>query len=122
MSSENLGGTDLAAVILQFKKGALLYHQGCEDEDNSVQDKGVKGTKDAVRILDALGPDGRKALIPLMSDPDPGIRVYAAGYLLKIMPEEAAALLEREQDYGMTRAHMTAFYMLWRHKKGELTL
>jgi hypothetical protein len=40
------------------------------------------------------GTEARKALIPLLSDPDRYVRYYAAMYLLTVAPEQARAILE----------------------------
>jgi hypothetical protein len=114
--------TRIAGIVQRFKTGALLYAEGIEDEDNSVQDEGVAGVKNALRELDELGPHGRDALIPLLDDSAPGIRVYAAGSLVKIVPDRAVAELKHLQDFCPNRTHMTASYMMWRYEHGELNL
>jgi hypothetical protein len=42
----------------------------------------------------ARGTEARKALIPLLSDPDRYVRYYAAIYLLALAPDQARAILE----------------------------
>ncbi|HLZ65461.1 MAG TPA: HEAT repeat domain-containing protein [Aliidongia sp.] len=109
-------------LVEQFKAGAILYHQGLEDEKLAVQRRGQKAVLSAIQELDAFGPEGRNNLIPLLDHPDPGVRVYAAGTLVKVIPERALAVLKEIDDFGMTRAHMTAFHMLWSHTHGGLKL
>lgn len=46
-----------------------------------------------VEIL-ARGADARKALIPLLTDPNRYVRYYAAIYLLGVVPDQARAVLE----------------------------
>jgi hypothetical protein len=110
------------AIVEQFKRGANRYHEGREDEDIQVQGEGKKDVFSALRALDALGPHGRDALIPLLDDPNPGIRVYAAGSLVKRMPELALPVLEDIKDYCITLAHRSASDMLWKYGKGILGL
>lgn len=112
----------ISYLIEQFKAGAILYHQGLEDEKLAVQKRGQKSVLSAIQALDALGPHGRDSLIPLLEHSDPGVRVYAAGALLKVIPERALAVLEEIDNFGLTRAHMSAFQMLWSHKHGYFSL
>ncbi len=112
----------VASLVERFKTGALLFEEGHEDEDNDLQEKGRAAAHGAVRELDALGPHGRDALIPLLDDPDPGIRVCAAAHLVNVMPQRAVTVLKDIQDRCMTRAHMTASYLLWQHEHGELDI
>jgi hypothetical protein len=109
-------------LVEQFKAGAILYHQGLEDEKLAVQKRGQKNVFSAIQSLDAIGPEGRNNLIPLLEDPDPGVRVYAAGTLVKVIPERALAVLKEIDDFGTTRAHMTAYHMLRSHRLGDLRL
>ena len=115
-------GTAIVQLIEQFTAGAVLYHQGLEDEALRVQRKGQQAVLGAIKALDALGPHGRKSLFPLLDHPDPGVRVYAAGTLVKIIPERALAALQEIKNFGITRAHMTAFHMLQSIQDGDLRL
>jgi hypothetical protein len=109
-------------VVEQFKRGAIVAHFGYEDEDRAMQRVGLKSAHRAVQILDTEGDDGRLALVPLLEDPDWGIRVLAAGYLVKVIPERALAVLQEIDEQCPTRARMTASHMLWDHKHGYLKL
>jgi hypothetical protein len=42
----------------------------------------------------ARGTETRKALVPLLSNPDRYVRYYAAMYLLALAPDQARAILE----------------------------
>ena len=112
----------IVQLIEQFTAGAVLYHQGLEDEALRVQRKGQQAVLGAIKALDALGPHGRKSLFPLLDHPDPGVRVYAAGTLVKIIPEQALTVLQEIKNFGITRAHMTAFHMLQSIQDGDLRL
>lgn len=122
MAANKQDQAQLAALLDKFKSGALLYGQAIEDEDNEAADRGKLATREVVQALDAQGPNGRDSLIPLLDDPSPAIRVFAAGYLVKIVPKQALAELEHIQDTCLTRVHMTAFHLLWAHKNGELNM
>jgi len=113
----------LAAFLIErFKHAALVAHYGHEDEDDPMQIAGIKAAERAAQGLDAMGPDGRRALVPLLDDPDWGIRAYAAGYLVRLFPERALAVLEEISARCPTAARMTACRMQIAHEQARLHL
>lgn len=108
-----------AQMITIFKHGAIVTHFGYEDEDSDMQLVGIKGAKRAIEVLDRFGPEARLALVPLLEDPDWSIRVFAAGYLVRVMPERAVAVLEEIYRLCPTTARWTASNILLRHKQGK---
>jgi hypothetical protein len=106
-------------LIERFKRGAIVTHFGYEDEDNAMTGAGIDSAKGAIKLLDALGPETRLALLPLLEDPDWSIRVFAAGYLLKAAPERALPVLKQIKEECLTRARFTAFQFLWDHEHEE---
>jgi hypothetical protein len=80
-------------IIEKYKRGAIVYFYGRLDESVPMQKAGCDSAKEALRALDALGARAREALIPLLEDPDPGIRVFAADDLLQIAPDKAILVL-----------------------------
>jgi hypothetical protein len=111
-----------AFLIERFKHAALVAHYGHEDEDDALQIAGINAAERAVQGLDAIGPDGRRALIPLLDDPDWGIRAYTAGYLVRLFPDRALAVLEEISTRAPTAARMTACRMQIAHEQGRLNL
>lgn len=109
-------------LIAQFKRAAIVTHFGYEDEDDVMQGAGISSAKRAVKALDALEPDGRKALSPLLNDSDPGVRVFAAGYLLRIMPERALSVLKEVYERGPIKVRLTAGRILNKYEDGELNM
>jgi voltage-gated potassium channel Kch len=109
-------------VVGQFRRAAIVTHYGDEDEDPAMQLAGIRSAKRAVKVFDSFGADGRLALVPLLSDPDQGVRAFAAGYLVKVMPERALAVLKDVQEHGPMRASMTALHLLGRYERGELNM
>jgi hypothetical protein len=105
-------------MAAQFRRAAIVYHWGYEDEDRAMQGAGKRSAEEAITVLDSC-KDGRMALVPFLDDPDPSVRVFAAGYLVKIMPERALAVLKELDERCITQARMTAFYFLERHENGH---
>ncbi len=112
----------LQLLIGRFKRAAIVTHFGYEDEDAAIQRAGIASAKRAIEEIDAFGSGARLALVPLLDDPDPSIRVFAAGHLVKVTPERALAVLKEINERCPTLAQMTASDMLWRHRHGELKM
>jgi len=104
-------------LVEQFKRAAIVTLFGDEDEDRAMQLAGIRSAKRAIRSLDAFG--AREALVPLLEDPDWGIRAFAAGYLLKITPERALPVLKDIYLYGSARVRMRASDWLRSYECGE---
>lgn len=75
------------SIVAQFKRAAIVTNFGHQDQDGAMQLAGLRSAKRAVQALDESGPGGRQALVPLLEDPDPAIRVLAAAYQVKIIPD-----------------------------------
>ena len=105
-------------LVEQFKRAAIVTHFGYEDEDHAMQLAGIRGAKRAAQGLDAF--DARLALLPLLEDPDWGIRAFAGGYLLRIAPEQALPVLKDISQRGSYRARSTAAHWLEKYESGEL--
>lgn len=112
----------LSFMSSKFQRAAIVAHYGYEDEDTAMQSAGIRAAKRAIEVLDAIGPEGRLALAPLLESADWGVRVFAAGYLVKVMPERALAILEEIRAKCPTQARMTASRMLRRHQAGTLDM
>lgn len=110
-------------LVDRFKRAAMATNFGYRDEDHAMQLAGLRAVDRAAKGLDLLfGPEGRLALVPLLDDPDLSISVFAAGYLIKIMPERALAVLKDIEVRGPTEVRMTAGGILDDHERGELDM
>ena len=103
-------------LIGQFKRAAIVTHFGYEDEDHAMQRAGIRSAKRAVQCLDAF--KARLALVPLLEDPDWGVRAFAGGYLLKIAPEQALPVLKDVYQRGSCHARSTAAEWLRTYERG----
>jgi hypothetical protein len=108
----------LPFMVQKFERAAIVAHFGYEDEDSAMQSAGIQAAKKAVKVLDAIGSEGRLALVPLLENSDWGVRVFAAGYLVKVIPERALAVLQDIRAKCPTQARMTASRMLRRYEAG----
>jgi len=105
-------------LLRRFENGAMAVHFGVLDDDAAMRRAGMGAVHMAVRFIDAHGPDTRLILEPLLDDPDPGVRAYAAGYLMKHMPDRALAALERLNEQRTGPGKRLAARFLRRYKTG----
>jgi hypothetical protein len=83
------------AVLLDRFRDLAIYQYDSEVEENASE--ALSGVMDKSGVFQALwliGANGLCALRNLLDDPDIGVRVSAATYLLKVEPEFALPLLQ----------------------------
>jgi hypothetical protein len=107
-------------LVRRFRHAAMVTHFGYEDENIAMQHAGIDAVQQTVRELDAFGADARSILIPLLEDPDSGIRVFAARHVLDIVPTRALAVIKEIRDRGQVEARKTAARFLEKYESGEL--
>ncbi len=103
----------VVSLVGGFRFGARLAHT-LHDEllDTTGEAKVVDLMDEIVHQLDELDP-GRAALLPLLGDPDAGVRAYAGAYLIKLMPDRAIPVLrDIEEKEDANSAHFTAYFAL----------
>jgi hypothetical protein len=83
----------IQALIEKYKQSAIAYYSACDDNDFAKQKTAGGSVNKIVQELDGFGAEGRLALIPLLDDPDQGVRTFVAADLLKIEPKRAIPVL-----------------------------
>lgn len=118
--SPNQNHSSIESILERFKEGALLNAEGRYYDDPKLCNDGLRLIRQSLKELDAIGADSRKALIPLLDDPTPIIRVRTAASLVKIIPERALAVLEEIRDRSLSDANSTASNLLILYEQGLL--
>jgi len=118
LKEENSDGKQdrVTSLVGGLRFGARLAHT-LHDElgDTTGEAKVVDLMDEIIHQLDKLDP-GRAALVPLLGDPDAGVRAYAGAYLIKLMPDRAIPVLrDVEENEDANSAHFTAYFarMIW---------
>ncbi len=106
-------------LVAEFQGASKLYFEGREKYNTRKQGRGLDIIIRVVKALDALGSGYRAALIPLLDSEDVEIRVMAANYLIKIIPERALALMREIDKKGSGSTSMFAMTMLFAYERGE---
>jgi hypothetical protein len=83
----------IPSLVEQYRRGAIVFDFGLQDEVQAMQKAGLGLLKQALQALDTYGPAGRLSLLPLLDDSEPGARVNAADELLELEPERALKTL-----------------------------
>jgi hypothetical protein len=112
----------MESLIGTFRRAAIVYHYGALDEDNAIARAGGRAVHRAVKTIEECAYEGRLALVPLLEDPDPCVRVFAAGFLTRVMPERTVPILREIKDSWEIMQCRTASDILWKHEKGELNM
>ena len=107
------------ALAVEFQKGAKLYFEGRQNYNTRKQKKGLDIIIRTVKALDALGSGHRSALVPLLDTNDVEVRIMAAVYSLKIVPERALPILQDIDSNGSGPTSMYAMIMLSAYNNGE---
>lgn len=122
-------GAEIAELVEGFREDALLHYDGEEDEGSDVSAlNGVYDKRGTFAALKAIGPQAVAALRPLLDDPDIGVRVSAATYLLPSMPAMALPVLNEaasawpgdESEKHSESATRHALQTLWMYEDGNL--
>lgn len=117
-------GRKLAFRLLaeRFKRSAMATNFGYIDKDKALQLAGLRALGRTVRDIDLFGPDARRALVPLLEDEDFSTRAFAAGYLIKMLPDRALAVLQAVEASGPSEVRITAGSILRDHRLGTLDM
>jgi hypothetical protein len=103
----------VASLVGGFRFGARLAH-ALHDEllDTTGETKVVCLMDAIVHQLGGIDP-GRAVLLPLLADPDAGVRAYAGAYLIKLIPDRVIPILhDIEEKEDANSAHFTAYWAL----------
>ena len=109
----------IQAIVEEYKQTAIEYYAACDDENFAKQETAVARVKRIVQDLDAIGVEGRLALIPLLDNDHQGIRVFAAADLLKLIPNRAITVLTEIRQGQTIFPRLTAGEFLRSYAKGQ---
>ena len=94
----------------------MRHNLGAFLDSEQLQDQGIDLILEAIKQLKPYGADGRQAIMRLMNDPDPGVRVMAASEMLNDRPDLAIPALEFIRDNAVDETWSTAAGTLRVHR------
>jgi hypothetical protein len=108
-------------LVQELAENEMAQNDAILRGDAKTGNKHAKRRIRAVKALQALGDEGRDALIPLMYEGRPDVRVVAAAYLLRYRHDDARRVLE-ELARGQGLAAFGAQECLKRWEEGAWQL
>lgn len=82
------------ALIEIYRIAAAEHGRATESGDHKSGNRAHRKLADAYRKLRSRGPESQSKLLPLLEDPDVGIRSWAAAHALEFAPEAGEPLME----------------------------
>lgn len=118
----------LSALLQCFKREAVSQYDGEESEDDVSALGGVSAKRDTFLALMKIGKGAALKLRMLLDDPDIGVRVSAATYLLQLAPQIGMPVLQeiaatRPVDEDQKRARSAALHAqqaIWMYEDGKV--
>ncbi|MGP8169731.1 hypothetical protein [Rhodoblastus sp.] len=110
----------IKTIVEKYKESATAYYAALDDDNFTKQKFEMDSVNKIVEMLDSFGVEGRLALIALLDDANQGIRVLAAAFLLKEIPDRAIAVLKEIQVGQTIYPRLTAVGFLRSYAEGKM--
>jgi hypothetical protein len=102
------GVDPVAHLIDRFRTSAFQWHLGHFFRLTGLQQEADALGMATIADLDRLTTNGSADLLPLLGDPDDGVRAFAAAYLIDTKPAIAVPVLQDLVSTSLTEARETA--------------
>jgi len=107
----------LEELIEIFRNGLIHKNRGFDEEDKKMEREGFRMQVAAIKRIDKFGEVGRQALVKLMNtDPEQGVRIWAAAELMDDRPEVALPVLKDMHENGKFKLRSAAWALLMGHE------
>ena len=93
MKKRDIKMAETGSLVKMYARSAAAHGRFSEEADNRSANRHADIVAAVYRELRARGRDAQLALMPLLEDPDPDIRVWAAGHALEFAPEDGEKVL-----------------------------
>ena len=111
MKSVELENMDTESLVRDYREAAALQWTNIFRGKSKAAHKHSEKVMRIYSELRRRGDDARQALLPLLKDEDPGVRLWAAAHALQFAPNDAEPVLvdlvERPQGPTATIARYT---------------
>lgn len=88
-------GPTVAALVASYRAAAKHHGEATENGDHKEANKAAETIASAYRELRQYGTDAQREILRLITDPDPGIRLWSASHSLEFSQPEAEAELAK---------------------------
>ena len=93
MKKRDIRTLDTASLVTMYARSAAAHGRSLDTADSKSANRHADVLAAVYRELRARGRDAQLALMPLLNDPDPNVRVWAAGHALEFAPEDGEKVL-----------------------------
>jgi hypothetical protein len=120
MTKREVKKADLPALIKAYSESAMIQGQATESSDYKTGNKASELISVIYSELRHRGIDSQRALIPLLGDSDPGVRLWAASHAMEFSPTDGEPVLKSLITVGRFLG-LCAKTTLEEWKKGRLS-
>src|SRR5262245_61169894 len=94
MKKSNLRNADLMDLIAAYSDAARTQGHATETGDHKAGNKASDLLAAIYSELRNRGREAQRALLPLLNDDDPGVRLWSASHALEFSPSDAERVLK----------------------------
>ena len=122
MSPTDFSELDVDRIVEIFAAAAAHHRHATEHGDSGGAKRAFDDVAAAYRELRIRGPEAQSALLPLLADDDPAVRLAAGTHALEFAPEEGEPVLMKLVEEDETSVAFDAELTLQVWRDGELRL
>lgn len=100
MKPREISKADIPRLIDAYRDAAKLHGELTESGDPKVANKAAKLVIAVYAELRRRGARAQAALLPLLADPAPGVRLWSASHALEFSPGDGEAVLTQLSSGG----------------------
>src|SRR5262245_28941405 len=110
----------LESLVRQYSEAALRHGQATEKGDYLTANAAHDELASVYRKIRELGANAQRSLLPLLSDADVGIRLWAASHALEFSPDDGVRVLSELERMPKSFVAFSAKMTLQQWRLGAL--
>ena len=95
MKRDQLSTADTMRLVEMYRDAAKQHGEATETGDHKTANKSADLISEVYAELRRRGADAQRTLLPLLTDPASGVRLWSASHALEFAPEQGEALLKK---------------------------
>ena len=111
---------ELESLVRRYMEAARAHGQATEAGDHARANEVHEVIATAYRELRRMGIDSQRALLPLLNDPDVGVRLWASSHALEFSPSDAERALSALESMPNSFVGFSAKITLQQWRQGKL--
>ncbi len=111
---------DIAVLVKRYAESAAAHGRASETGDHKAANAAHDVLAGVYRELRRRGVDAQQALLPLLEDPELGVRGWAGAHALEFAPTEGERALSRIAEIPKSLVSFSAKMTLRQWREGKL--